>query len=46
MYVDVYADKTKAGLPENWATWFVFDGSDHADPLRIADREGKLNVIV
>jgi hypothetical protein len=46
VYVDVYADKSKAGLPENWATWFVFDGGDDADPLRIADREGKLNLMV
>ena len=46
VYVDLYADKAKAGLPGSWSTWFVFDGADDADPLRIADRVAGLNAMV
>ena len=44
---DVYialADSTHiAGRPSLWSTWFTFDGSNDADPLRLADKLGQLD---
>ena len=44
---DVYinlADSTRsAGRPSFWCKWFTFDGSDDADPLRLADKLGQLD---
>ena len=32
--------------PSLWPTWFTFDGSDDADPLRLADKLGQLDAQV
>lgn len=42
-YVDLYAQKGYVGIPARWSTWFVFDGADDAEPLRIADQVAQLN---
>ena len=41
------ADSTRsAGRPSLWSTWFTLDGSDDADPLRLADKLGQLDAQV
>ena len=46
VYIDL-ADSTRSvGGPTSWSTWFTFDGSDDADPLRLADNLGQLDTQV
>ena len=46
MYIDLGDSARSAGRPSLWSTWFTFDGSNDADPLRLADKLGQLDAQV
>ena len=46
VYFDLADSTRSAGKPSFWSTWFTFDGSDDADPLRLADKLGQLDTKV
>ena len=46
VYIDLADSTRSAGRPSLWSTWFTFDGSDDADPLRLADKLGQLDAQV
>ena len=46
MYIDLADSTRNAGRPSLWSTWFTFDGSDDADPLRLAKKLGQLDAQV
>ena len=43
VYIDLADSTHNTGRPRLWSAWFTFDGSDDADPLRVADKLGQLN---
>ena len=46
MYNDLADSTPSAGRPSLWSTWITFDGSDDADPLRLANKLGQLDAHV
>ena len=46
VYIDLADSTHSAGRPSLWSTWFTFDGSDDANPLRLADKLGQLDAQV
>ena len=46
VYINLADSTRSAGRPSLWSTWFTFDGSDDADPLRLADKLGQLDARV
>ena len=46
VYIDLADSTRSAGRPSLWSTWFTFDESDDADPLRLADKLGQLDAQV
>ena len=46
VYIDLEDSTHNAGRLSLWSTWFTFDGSDDADPLRLADKLGQLDAQV
>ena len=37
VHIEVTDSTRSAGRPSLWSTWFTFGGSNHADPLHLAD---------
>ena len=46
VYIDLAYSTHSLGRPSLWSTWLTFDGSDDADPLRLADKLGQLDAQV
>ena len=46
VYIDLADSTRSAGRPSLWSTWFTFNGSDDAGPLRRADKLGQLDAQV
>ena len=46
VYIDLADSTHSAGRPSLCTTWFAFNGSDDAHPLRLADQLGQLDAQV
>jgi hypothetical protein len=46
VWVDTHGSWAAAGLPGKWSSWWVLDGLDNAEALRLLDRQAGLNAQV
>ena len=46
VHIDLADSTHNVGRPSLLSTWFTFDGSDDADPLRLANKLGQLDAQV